>query len=169
MKKANNMNKARLARPVSQRLLHAGMAELEGHALPPPFQILADLLTLSQSWRSNYAPHFTARRPSPTKFSDLPPSLAQGHHLKNCRGLDSPRCSFNREKSMYLSMIIAWFVVALFFKMPKKAGNARWRLRARAILNVCPAWCLQNSRGSGRHLLKLLLLGHWKSSKSRRS
>ena len=66
-------------------------------------------------------PHFTTRRPSPTKFSDLSPSLARGHHLKNCRGLDSPRCSFNREKSMYLSMIIAWFVVALFFKMPKKS------------------------------------------------
>ena len=104
----------------------------------------------------------------PPRFSDLPPSLAQGHHLKNLYGLDSPRCSFNREKSMYLSMIIAWFVVFFFFKMPKKGGKTRWRLRSRAILTVCPAWCLQNSRGSGRHLLKLLLLGHWKSSKSHR-
>ena len=58
------MNKARLARPVSQRLLHAGMAELEGaQATSAPFQILADQLILSQSWRSNYAPSFTTRRP----------------------------------------------------------------------------------------------------------
>ena len=63
MKKANNMNKARLARPVSQRLLHTGMAELEGAQAPFPFPDLGGLVNLSQSWRSNYAPSFTTRRP----------------------------------------------------------------------------------------------------------
>ena len=50
MKKANNMNKARLVRPVSQRL-RAGMAELEGAQAPSPFPDLVggcflDLLTI---------------------------------------------------------------------------------------------------------------------------
>lgn len=44
MKKANNMNKARLVRPVSQRLLHAGMAELEGALAPSPFSDLGRLV-----------------------------------------------------------------------------------------------------------------------------
>ena len=67
------MNKARLARPVSQRLLHAGMAELEGaQATSAPFQILADQLILSQSWRSNYAHSFTTRRPQIFRPSALP-------------------------------------------------------------------------------------------------
>ena len=40
------------------------MAELEGAQAPsPPFQILVDQLILTQSWRSNYAPSFTTRRP----------------------------------------------------------------------------------------------------------
>lgn len=38
------MNKARLVRPVSQRLLHAGMAELEGALAPSPFSDLGRLV-----------------------------------------------------------------------------------------------------------------------------